>query len=213
MDRRRLAAAAWRPIARHRAFAPCRRRHRRLERHLRREIHWGLRSAGHNLGARGAGACAEPGNLRRCAPTADRTRRHTQYRRLPAVFGCGSTRPGHARRWLAQEHRSVQAGARNRSRLCPGLGGASRNLSAHLVRRRRHAIRSVRAGSLRGAARSGLRAESGRSPYRTGIQALLVRLRLAGRRKRVSTSARDQSEHCHGSLWTGKFVVESGPAR
>ena len=66
---------------------------------------------------------------------------------------------------------------------------------------------------LRGAARSGRRTEPGRSPCRTGLQALLVRLRLAGRRTRVSTSARDQSEHRHGSLWTGKFVVESGPAR
>ena len=47
------------------------------------------------------------------------------------------SRPGHARRRPAQEHRAVPAGARRRPRLRAGLGGACRNASANLVRRRR----------------------------------------------------------------------------
>jgi DNA-binding winged helix-turn-helix (wHTH) protein/TolB-like protein len=85
--------------------------------------------------------------------------------------------------------------------------------SALFVRGRRRAIRGLRAGGFGCAARSGRRAESGRSACRTSLQAVLVRLRLVGCRARVSTSDRDQSERGRGSFRSGQPAVEPGPDR
>ncbi|MBI3367826.1 MAG: winged helix-turn-helix domain-containing protein [Burkholderiales bacterium] len=76
---------------------------------------------------------------------------------------------------------AVPAGARDRSRLRAGLGGPGRNVSPQLVWRRCTAIRRVRAVQGRRPARLVPYAQSGRSPYRAGLQAVLVRFRL-GRR-------------------------------
>ena len=157
-----------------------------------------------DLGARRAGARAEPGSLRRRAPTADRNRRHAQHRRLPALSGRGSTRAGHARRGPAQEHRAVQPGAGHRPWVCLGLGGAGRNPSAHVVRRRRLAVRGVRA---RRTSRSSARWPSFRTwpkpvPSRPSSS---IGSTSIGRAPNASFErARDQSERGHGPLRSGQ---------
>ena len=138
VDRRWLAAAAWRPVARHRASAPraptaappgaaastrnspasskCRTRSRRAWRKCSRRALKSSPVARHPvIGAR----------------------RNTQYRRLPALPGCGSTTPRTCAPTACARACAVPAGARHRPRLCPGLGGACRNPPAHPVRRRR----------------------------------------------------------------------------
>ena len=152
--------------------------------------------------------------VRRCASAADRARRHAQHRRLPAVSGRGSARPGACAPMACARALTCTSRRWKSTPAMPWPGwGWPKPIGAPCSAPTALPSEVFEPADVRHAARLGRRPEPGRSPCRTGLQALLVRLRLARCRTRVSTSARDQSERRHGPFRTGQLVVEPGPAR
>ena len=215
VDRRWLAAAAWRPVARHRAPAAQQPTGVAAWTGTFDEKFTGVFEVQDAISARVAKVLAPSlevfaGARPSAVPGLGGTRNTDAYQLyLAAARYAQDMRADGLRKSIG----AVPPGAGHRPRLCPGLGRACRNASADAVRHRRQAIGRIRAGGRGDPARPRPGPGSGRSACRAGVQALLVRLRLARCRARVPARARDQSERGRGPLRSGEPAAEPGPAR